>query len=53
MFDFMRLVGEMYVVYKNGVRLNDVPIVKSQLCDFLCSLPWSNRDMLTVEAFYK
>lgn len=52
MLNFMRLVDDLYVVYRGGVRLNDVPLYKDELLEFINRLELSDAELQTVEVFF-
>lgn len=53
MLDFMKLADGLYVAYRGGVRLTDVPLYKDELVEFLNKQDLSEAELKTVEVFYK
>jgi len=52
MFGFMEIADGLYLLYKGGVRLNDVPLNKEELIDLFNRLELSEVEMHLVEVFY-
>lgn len=52
MLDFMKLTDDLYVAYRGGVSLNDVPLYKDELLEFINKLELSDAELQTVEVFF-
>ena len=52
MFDFHKITSTMYTVHKDGIRLTDFPLTKTELINFLIEMPLNARDLMLVERLY-
>lgn len=54
MFDFLRLVDDSYVMYRNGERITPHPLTKQELLDNdkLIGLELSDDESKFIERFY-
>lgn len=52
MINIVELVKDLYVVYKNNERITPIPLTKSELTDFLISIPLTESEQEYIERFY-
>lgn len=52
MFDFYKISSRLYAVRKNGERISEVPLTKTELVNFLVAMSMSESELIYIERFY-
>lgn len=52
MIDFEKIAQDLYIVVKDGERITDVPMSRSELIASLCGLKLTESDLVFIERFF-
>ena len=52
MISFLKLAEDSYVVYKNGVRITELPLNRQELHEKILEIDMSERDVKAVDYLY-
>lgn len=51
MFEFMQ-IGDLYVLYKDGIRLTPIPLTRAELDDMLENMTLDDNEITFINRFY-